>query len=135
MGNAGQKGANFADRCCQETPPIGAFGPQFWVLAGALALAAGCSSEVRPAELEFEPGGFDGAADPGTPNQADGCADVVVPADQPRRLNSNELDTIAQDVLGAAPGAYASVGEDYGVRVGSGLGISEAFLDDYLNAS
>ncbi|MEM6731308.1 MAG: DUF1595 domain-containing protein, partial [Myxococcota bacterium] len=102
----------------------------------------GCVSEVRPVDPSFDSSGrVPGDASNGdtTPNSSDvgddACIDAPLPVDQPRRLNSTELDTIARDVFGVEAGAFAQVGDDYGVRVGSALGTSEAFLEDYFDAA
>lgn len=100
-----------------------------------LVFAVGCESVVTDAKPDFD------GEDAPVENSADGvdggrdCSTVALPEDQPRRLNLQELNTIAMDVLGAPAGSFSMLGTDYGQRVGSALGATETWVSDLLDAS
>ncbi|MEM7678995.1 MAG: DUF1592 domain-containing protein, partial [Myxococcota bacterium] len=66
---------------------------------------------------------------------ASACASVTLPVDKPRRLNIDELNTIARDVLQLTDRPFSVIGNDYGERVGSFLGTSERFLTEYFDVA
>lgn len=117
-----------------------------WVGACALLCAAACSSEITRAESDFDVagGGTDGSSDDGSPTDelesGDGfdlvaCESAPLPVDQARRLNVTELNTIVSDVLDDSSSPFSSIGNDYGIRIGTSLGTSERFLTDYLEVA
>ncbi|MEO1336699.1 MAG: DUF1592 domain-containing protein, partial [Myxococcota bacterium] len=108
------------------------------------AVVTGCTGVIQePSEQPngpptAEPPGSEqpGGEPPGSePPQPSACASAELPVDKPRRLNINELNTIAKDVLLADDQPFSIIGNDYGERVGSFLGTSERFLTEYLDAA